>query len=179
MRKEGNFNGYIPKPFFVPLACLGWHNCTNIPKDFLPSLFLLALFPWRCFEGQRHRFIVIDHLCLKCHTSWVSLLCVVVSCSFLPPAGPGPTQEELRRRVENGVKEFWYFVRSEVKKLANAEPSERQKYADTLLQDLGHQERWACRHLERQGKGHRWKCQNAVASQRECQSTLWGGGSSV
>eukprot|EP00064_Thunnus_orientalis_P019198 superscaffoldBa00004695_g19313 len=55
--------------------------------------------------------------------------------------GPGPTQEELRRRVENGVKEFWYFVRSEVKKLANAEPSERQKYADTLLQDLGHQER--------------------------------------
>lgn len=57
--------------------------------------------------------------------------------------GPGPTQEELRRRVENGVKEFWYFVRSEVKKLANVEPSERQKYADTLLQDLGHQERWA------------------------------------
>lgn len=56
-------------------------------------------------------------------------------------AGPGPTQEELRRRVENGVKEFWYFVRSEVKKLATVEPGERQKYADTLLQDLGHQER--------------------------------------
>ncbi|CAJ1077102.1 alpha-(1%2C6)-fucosyltransferase [Xyrichtys novacula] len=55
--------------------------------------------------------------------------------------GPGPTQEELRRRVENGVKEFWYFVRSEVKKLAIMETSERQKYADTLLQDLGHQER--------------------------------------
>ncbi|XP_029281696.1 alpha-(1,6)-fucosyltransferase [Cottoperca gobio] len=48
---------------------------------------------------------------------------------------------ELRRTVENGVKEFWYFVRSEVKKLANAELSERQKYTDTLLQDLGHQER--------------------------------------
>lgn len=45
--------------------------------------------------------------------------------------------------MENGVKEFWYFVRSEVKKLANVEASERQKYADTLLQDLGHQERWA------------------------------------
>lgn len=58
-------------------------------------------------------------------------------------AGPGPTQEELRRRVENGVKEFWYFVRSEVKKLANVDPSERQKYTDTLLQDLGHQERCA------------------------------------
>ncbi|MED6257972.1 hypothetical protein ATANTOWER_001237, partial [Ataeniobius toweri] len=54
---------------------------------------------------------------------------------------PGPTQEELRRKVENGIKEFWYFVRSEVKKLSNVEPSERQKYADTLLQDLGHQER--------------------------------------
>lgn len=62
---------------------------------------------------------------------------------MLVVVGPGPTQEELRRRVENGVKEFWYFVRSEVKKLANVEPSERQKYADTLLQDLGHQERWA------------------------------------
>ncbi|XP_013870941.1 alpha-(1,6)-fucosyltransferase [Austrofundulus limnaeus] len=55
--------------------------------------------------------------------------------------GPGPTQEELRRKVENGVKEFWYFVRSEVKKLSSVEPSERQKYADALLQDLGHQER--------------------------------------
>uniref|UniRef100_A0A3B4A904 Alpha-(1,6)-fucosyltransferase n=2 Tax=Periophthalmus magnuspinnatus TaxID=409849 RepID=A0A3B4A904_9GOBI len=55
--------------------------------------------------------------------------------------GPGPTQEELRRRVENGVKEFWYFVRSEVKKLANTEESERPKYAEVLLQDLGHQQR--------------------------------------
>lgn len=57
------------------------------------------------------------------------------------PVGPGPTQEELRRRVENGVKEFWYFVRSEVKKLGKVDPSERQKYAETLLEDLGHQER--------------------------------------
>uniref|UniRef100_H3D3V5 Alpha-(1,6)-fucosyltransferase n=1 Tax=Tetraodon nigroviridis TaxID=99883 RepID=H3D3V5_TETNG len=55
--------------------------------------------------------------------------------------GPGPTQEELRRRVENGVKEFWYFVRSEVKKLGKVDPNERQKYAETLLEDLGHQER--------------------------------------
>lgn len=45
--------------------------------------------------------------------------------------------------MENGVKEFWYFVRSEVKKLASAEPGERQKYTDALLQDLGHQERCA------------------------------------
>lgn len=73
---------------------------------------------------------------------------VWLSSFILPPpslfSGPGPTQEELRRRVENGVKEFWYFVRSEVKKLASVEPSDRQKYADTLLQDLGHQERCAC-----------------------------------
>lgn len=76
---------------------------------------------------------------LKCHTSYVMFCCSLFSLT--PTTGPGPTQEELRRRVENGVKEFWYFVRSEVKKLANVEPSERQKYADTLLQDLGHQER--------------------------------------
>lgn len=56
-------------------------------------------------------------------------------------AGPGPTQEELRRRVENGVKEFWYFVRSEVKKLGKVDPNERPKYTETLLEDLGHQER--------------------------------------
>lgn len=43
--------------------------------------------------------------------------------------------------MDNGVKEFWYFVRSEVKKLATIDQNERQKYADTLLQDLGHQER--------------------------------------
>ncbi|KAG7258564.1 hypothetical protein CRUP_037427, partial [Coryphaenoides rupestris] len=55
--------------------------------------------------------------------------------------GPGATQEELRRRVENGVKELWYFVRSEVKKLSLMEAAERQKYAESLLQDLGHQER--------------------------------------
>ncbi|XP_041814482.1 alpha-(1,6)-fucosyltransferase [Chelmon rostratus] len=65
----------------------------------------------------------------------------IQSLQKLTGDGPGPTQEELRRKVENGVKEFWYFVRSEVKKLSNVEPSERQKYADTLLQDLGHQER--------------------------------------
>lgn len=34
-------------------------------------------------------------------------------------------------------------MRSEVKKLANVEPGEGQKYADALLQDLGHQERCA------------------------------------
>lgn len=43
--------------------------------------------------------------------------------------------------MENGVKEFWYFVRSEAKKLGKVDPSERQKYAETLLEDLGHQER--------------------------------------
>uniref|UniRef100_A0A3Q3X5C2 Alpha-(1,6)-fucosyltransferase n=1 Tax=Mola mola TaxID=94237 RepID=A0A3Q3X5C2_MOLML len=62
--------------------------------------------------------------------------------SFQKLTGDGK-HEELRRRVENGVKEFWYFVRSEVKKLANVEPGEGQKYADALLQDLGHQERCA------------------------------------
>lgn len=80
----------------------------------------------------------------------------MLCCFLLPPpptppihaAGPGPTQEELRRKVENGVKEFWYFVRSEVKKLASVDPSERQKYTDTLLQDLGHQERCACHSSE-------------------------------
>ncbi|KAM9554011.1 alpha-(1,6)-fucosyltransferase-like isoform 1-T2 [Salvelinus alpinus] len=55
--------------------------------------------------------------------------------------GPGSTQEELRRRVENGVRELWYFVHSEVKKLGHVEAGERPRQADTLIQDLGHQQR--------------------------------------
>lgn len=61
--------------------------------------------------------------------------------SSLHHSGPGPTQEELRRRVENGVRELWYFVRSEVKKLGHVEAGERPRQADTLIQDLGHQQR--------------------------------------
>ena len=56
-------------------------------------------------------------------------------------AGPGRNQEELRRKVDTGVKELWYFVRSEVKKLGSMESSALQKHTDTLLQDLGHQQR--------------------------------------
>ncbi|XP_067099820.1 alpha-(1,6)-fucosyltransferase [Osmerus mordax] len=59
----------------------------------------------------------------------------------LPGDGPGRNQEELRRKVETGVKELWYFVRSEVKKLGSMESSALQKHTDTLLQDLGHQQR--------------------------------------
>lgn len=59
----------------------------------------------------------------------------------LPADGPGKDQEELRRKVENGVRELWYFVRSEVKKLALVEAGALQKHVDTLLQDLGHQQR--------------------------------------
>uniref|UniRef100_A0A8C2CBV7 Alpha-(1,6)-fucosyltransferase n=1 Tax=Cyprinus carpio TaxID=7962 RepID=A0A8C2CBV7_CYPCA len=55
--------------------------------------------------------------------------------------GPGREQEELRRKVENGVKELWYFIRSEIQKLSHVEPSDRQKHTETLLQDLGHQQR--------------------------------------
>lgn len=62
-------------------------------------------------------------------------------CLFVLSAGPGKDQEELRRKVENGVRELWYFVRSEVKKLPQVETGALQKHVDTLLQDLGHQQR--------------------------------------
>ncbi|XP_051954497.1 alpha-(1,6)-fucosyltransferase [Xyrauchen texanus] len=55
--------------------------------------------------------------------------------------GPGRDQEELRRKVENGVRELWYFIRSEIQKLSHVNPTERQKQTDMLLQDLGHQQR--------------------------------------
>ncbi|RXN32230.1 alpha-(1,6)-fucosyltransferase [Labeo rohita] len=55
--------------------------------------------------------------------------------------GPGREQEELRRKVENGVKELWYFIRSEIQKLSHVDPSDRQKHSEVLLQDLGHQQR--------------------------------------
>ncbi|KAI1897818.1 hypothetical protein AGOR_G00087180 [Albula goreensis] len=56
-------------------------------------------------------------------------------------AGPGKNQEVLRRKIENGVKELWYLVRSEVKKLGQMEAGDLQRHTDTLLQDLGHQQR--------------------------------------
>ncbi|XP_076833935.1 alpha-(1,6)-fucosyltransferase [Brachyhypopomus gauderio] len=59
----------------------------------------------------------------------------------LPADGPGRNQEELRRKTENGVRELWYFVRSEVKKLGHVETGDLQKHIDILLQDLGHQQR--------------------------------------
>lgn len=56
-------------------------------------------------------------------------------------SGPGRKQEELRRKIENGVRELWYFVRSEVKKLGHVETGELQKHINMLLQDLGHHQR--------------------------------------
>lgn len=108
-------------------------------------------------------------------------VCYGLSLAVLsyPAAGPGPTQEELRRRVENGVKEFWYFVRSEVKKLANVDPSERQKYTDTLLQDLGHQERWININLktwkEQVGKHFTRNCSKPVACAKRDNFLVLGG----
>ncbi|MCJ8743856.1 hypothetical protein PDJAM_G00099110 [Pangasius djambal] len=55
--------------------------------------------------------------------------------------GPGRVQEDYRRKVERGVREFWYFLRSEVKKLSHVDPAALQTHTDTLLHDLGHQQR--------------------------------------
>lgn len=75
------------------------------------------------------------------------------------------------------MKEFWYFVRSEVKKLANVDPGERQKYADALLQDLGHQERWAASGRNAQVLGPPWfgvEGKSGVSSkQAVCFLLLW------
>lgn len=38
--------------------------------------------------------------------------------------GLGKDYEILRRRIENGVKEFWFFLQSELKKLKNLEGNE-------------------------------------------------------
>ncbi|XP_067847433.1 alpha-(1,6)-fucosyltransferase isoform X1 [Heptranchias perlo] len=56
-------------------------------------------------------------------------------------AGPGKEHEELRRKIENGVKELWLFVQSEVKKVKHLEGEEAQRQADALLENLGHQQR--------------------------------------
>ncbi|XP_062857768.1 alpha-(1,6)-fucosyltransferase [Trichomycterus rosablanca] len=59
----------------------------------------------------------------------------------LGDAGPGGVQEEYRRRVERGVREFWFFLSSELQKLRHDEPAALQKHTDTLLHDLGQQQR--------------------------------------
>lgn len=56
-------------------------------------------------------------------------------------AGLGKDHEILRRRIENGAKELWFFLQSELKKLKNLEGSVLQRHADEFLSDLGHHER--------------------------------------
>ncbi|XP_078089518.1 alpha-(1,6)-fucosyltransferase isoform X2 [Mustelus asterias] len=58
-----------------------------------------------------------------------------------PSHGPGKEHEELRRKIENGVKELWFFVQSEIKKVKHLEGEEAQRQADSLLENLGHQQR--------------------------------------
>jgi glycoprotein 6-alpha-L-fucosyltransferase len=55
--------------------------------------------------------------------------------------GLGKDHEILRRRIENGAKELWFFLQSELKKLKNLEGKELQRHADEFLSDLGHHER--------------------------------------
>lgn len=54
----------------------------------------------------------------------------------------GKDHELLRRRIENGAKELWFFLQSELKKLKNLEGNELQRHADEFLSDLGHHERY-------------------------------------
>lgn len=55
--------------------------------------------------------------------------------------GPGKEHEELRRKIENGVKELWFFVQSEVTKVKKLEGDEAERQADSLLENLGDQQR--------------------------------------
>lgn len=48
----------------------------------------------------------------------------------------------MRRRIENGAKELWFFLQSELKKLRNLEGSEFQRHIDELLSDVGNHERY-------------------------------------
>ncbi|XP_018429132.1 PREDICTED: alpha-(1,6)-fucosyltransferase-like, partial [Nanorana parkeri] len=56
-------------------------------------------------------------------------------------ASIGKDHEILRRAIENGAKEFWYFVQSELKKLKHVDRNELQRRVDELLADMGIQQR--------------------------------------
>lgn len=62
--------------------------------------------------------------------------------SMLLIGGLGKDHEILRRRIENGAKELWFFLQSELKKFKNLEGNELQRRIDEFLSDLGHQERY-------------------------------------
>ncbi|XP_073493335.1 alpha-(1,6)-fucosyltransferase [Phyllobates terribilis] len=55
--------------------------------------------------------------------------------------GMGKDHEILRRAIDNGAKEFWYFVQSELKKLKHLDRNELQRHVDELLIDMGDQQR--------------------------------------
>ncbi|XP_056679666.1 alpha-(1,6)-fucosyltransferase-like [Monodelphis domestica] len=48
---------------------------------------------------------------------------------------------EILRKIENGAKELWFFLQSELKKLKDLEGIDLQRHVDEFLFDLGHQER--------------------------------------
>ncbi|KAK1202130.1 FUT8 fucosyltransferase, partial [Pygoscelis papua] len=68
--------------------------------------------------------------------------------------GLGKDHEILRRRIENGAKELWFFLQSELKKLKNLEGSELQRRIDEFLSDLGHQERYLYYYLGEETNTH-------------------------
>lgn len=70
------------------------------------------------------------------------LLCFFLFLILILTGGLGKDHEILRRRIENGAKELWFFLQSELKKLKKLEGSELQRRIDEFLSDLGHQERY-------------------------------------
>lgn len=75
--------------------------------------------------------VIKNFLLSKCWEYWY----------YLFFAGLGKDHEILRRRIENGAKELWFFLQSELKKLKNLEGNVLQRHADEFLSDLGHHER--------------------------------------
>ncbi|XP_033097158.1 alpha-(1,6)-fucosyltransferase-like isoform X2 [Anneissia japonica] len=56
--------------------------------------------------------------------------------------GPSIQHEKLRRKIENGVTEFWFYVQSELKKIQERSTDQSLKdKIDIVLQDAGHQQR--------------------------------------
>lgn len=86
-------------------------------------------------SGQDIRPQKEQHFNMECE---ININCCSLSLSAV---GPGRVQEDYRRKVERGVREFWYFLHSEVKKLSHVDPAALQTHSDTLLHDLGHQQR--------------------------------------
>lgn len=59
--------------------------------------------------------------------------------------GPSRDHEVLRRKIDNGVSEMWYYIKAELNKLKEVSSVDKvRERVSEMLVDAGHHQRYVC-----------------------------------